>query len=601
MRKEKRPGHLLLVFCLVLFVCGLTQCRKESPKKGIDEPVLKTNVYKWSNGGVLPDSALADIDEFARQVSEISIPESDRLNYMNHYRDMAAALKARYTYYRDRGNFAEAYKNIQEYLKISKIPGDSFLVKDAIYVNGRYLFMQGYYWDALDYFLQLTDMDLPANEKIILYYTLGQVYYSIYDQTNEHTPFYYNLAKEEMKKPDFTQTELKGFVLFGEGGLYANMDDAHLYGDYTVSPSLADSLRTSIRLHEEAAQYYDYPGNFCSAALSYAILGDMTHSRLAEQKAFELLEKHPESLSTVLYVSALIRYREKKYDEAIAIARKGLAESEANDKKSDMEKNAKVLYHSYEATGDFTNACKYLQMGYLLQEHKVEEEKKSQLVMAQIKYDTKLKEEELQKERERNRINSLKIRYISGGLFLLLVALVVYIQLYRQKQKAYRSLVQKNLQWAETSFVQDAAVPPVEEEEKEEEEKEEEEPAAAAKSDVTFDMEGQYLLMQKVYELLEREKLYMNTDLSLELLARHVNTNVKYLSQAINNISHANFKTFINQYRIKEAILLTKDMPSGQSFDEIADLCGFSDRSTFYRSFKKETGFTPLKFKRILD
>jgi AraC-like DNA-binding protein len=381
---------------------------------------------------------------------------------------------------------------------------------------------------------------------------------------------------------------LKGFVLFGESTLYSNMDDKQLYDDFTVSPSLADSLRTSIRLNEEAVRYYDYPGNSCSAALSYAILGDITRSRLAEQEAFDLIKQHPEYLSAGLYISALIRYREKKYDEAIAIAKKGLAEAEANDKKSDMKKNAGVLYHSYAATGNFANAYKYLQMEYLIQEDIAAEEKRSRVVMAQVKFDTKIKEEQLQKEREHNRINGMKIRFISAGTVLLLVALVIFICLFKQKQKAYRLLVQKSLQWAETSFEQDTAVLPAEEEE----------PAAALRSDAAFDPEGQYLLMQKVYELLEREKLYMNTDLSIDILARHANTNVKYLSLAINNIAHVNFKTFINQYRIKEAILLIKNMPPGQSFDEIADLCGFSDRSTFYRSFKKETNFTPLIFKR---
>jgi AraC-like DNA-binding protein len=433
-------------------------------------------------------------------------------------------------------------------------------------------------------------MNLPTKEKVVLFYTLGHTYYSIYDQANEYTPFYYALAKEEMQKPDFKETYLKGFILFGEGSLYSNMDDAHLYDFYTVSPSFADSLRTAIRLHEESNLYIEDTGNNCAIALAYALLGNTAQSRVFEQKAFELTQKLQENLPLVYYISALIRYREKKFTEAISLAAKGLEIALANEQNDDSESNATVLYHSYAASGDYSNAYKYRKMANELQEAQLRQEKESRLIMAQIKYDTKIKEEQLQEAKERNDIYSLRIKYISGVGVLLLIVLGVIIYLYRQQQKAYRLLVQKSLQWAETSFTRDATVPSMEEEEA----------IAATKSTSTFDEKEQYLLMQKVYKLLENEKLYMNGDLSLEMLARQTNTNVRYLSQAINTITRMNFKTFINKYRIKEAILLIKDTSSDQSLDAIADRCGFSDRSTFYRSFKKETNVTPSKFKQNL-
>jgi AraC-like DNA-binding protein len=413
----------------------------------------------------------------------------------------------------------------------------------------------------------------------------------LYPREKDFTSFYYALAKEEMQKPDFTRTEMKGFILFGEACLYTEMDDAHLYDFYTVSPFHADSLRTSIRLHEEAGLYFDNPLNFCSAALSQAILGNIARSHELEQKAFDAAGKSPENFSTVYYISALIRYREKKFFEAIALASKGLELSLANGKNSDGVKNVKVLYQASMAIGDYRNACKYLKQADEIQEEILGQEKQHQLILSQIKYDTKLKEEQLQKEREHNRTVHIYIRFISGGLALLLVVLVVYIILYRQKQKAYRLLVQQSLQWAETRFTRDdATIPPNEEE------------PDADENLSPIDIEEQYLLMQKVYELFENEKLYKHKDLSLKMLAHHVRTNPAYLSPAVNHIAHTNFKSFINQYRIKEAIMQIKEMlSSDQTFDMIADDCGFGDRSTFYRSFKKETNVTPLKFKQNIS
>jgi AraC-like DNA-binding protein len=596
--KKNNLRAAFLLFCLFGFVCGLTQCRQHFQETVIDEPMLTTNVYKWSNGGDLPDSALTYINEFYRQASEKQVANLDRIESINRFRDLATALKARYFYYHNRNDFPEAYKNIQEELDIAQQSGDTTLISDAIFTNGQYLFMQGYYWDALEYFLRLTEMNIPTDQKVSLLYTLGQTYYSIYDQENEYTPFYYALAKEEMQKPDFTKTHLKGYILFGEASLYSNMDDAHLYEFHPLSPSLADSLRIAVRLHEEANLYFEEPINDCAAALSLAILGNTAQSRVFEQKAFELAQKLHGNSSMVYYISALIRYREKKYSEAIPIAAKGLEIASANGTNSDAMKNAKVLYHSYAASGDYSNAYKYLKMADKIQEDILLQEKESRLIMAHIKYDTKIKGEQLQKEKERNKIYRLRIIYTSGASILLLIALGIYNYMYRQKQKTYRLLVQKDLQWAETHFTSDTLVS-VEDVLQAEEVPEIE----TGPDEVETDSPDiyQYWLMQKVYALLENEKLYKDSDLSLEILARHTNTNVRYLSHAINNITHTNFKTFINKYRIKEAILLISNKSPDQSFDEIADMCGFNDRSTFYRSFKKETSVTPKTFKQFID
>jgi hypothetical protein len=112
MRNKKRNAPLFFISLGVLVVVGLTQCEKDS-QVVIVEPILVTNVYKWSNGGV-PDSALADINEFYRQASEKSVSDLNRIGSINRYRDLAAALKSRYFYYSERNNFPEAYKNIQE-------------------------------------------------------------------------------------------------------------------------------------------------------------------------------------------------------------------------------------------------------------------------------------------------------------------------------------------------------------------------------------------------------------------------------------------------------------------------------------------------------
>ena len=56
------------------------------------------------------------------------------------------------------------------------------------------------------------------------------------------------------------------------------------------------------------------------------------------------------------------------------------------------------------------------------------------------------------------------------------------------------------------------------------------------------------------------------------------------------------FHTYLNRKRTENAGLLLKQ--TDLSVDEVASLSGFSDIKTFYRVFKKETGTSPLNFRR---
>lgn len=54
--------------------------------------------------------------------------------------------------------------------------------------------------------------------------------------------------------------------------------------------------------------------------------------------------------------------------------------------------------------------------------------------------------------------------------------------------------------------------------------------------------------------------------------------------------------SYINEYRIKQAIILlqTTDLPV---MDICLD-CGFHNLGNFLREFKKDTGFTPLQYRK---
>lgn len=184
--------------------------------------------------------------------------------------------------------------------------------------------------------------------------------------------------------------------------------------------------------------------------------------------------------------------------------------------------------------------------------------------------------------------------------------MVILIILYREKKNAYRALVQKNQDWAQgspsyTSFEaerkpnvevyidQDKVLENVTEEAIEEvsEEKVVEDPS-----------EEDRTVMKKVYEVVIKEKVFKDLDLTLDSLAKSMDINRNYLSKAINKTTGKNFNTYINEHRVKEAIkMLSSEKSDIISIDAIALEVGFNNRTSFYQSFKKITGLSPSDFR----
>lgn len=111
------------------------------------------------------------------------------------------------------------------------------------------------------------------------------------------------------------------------------------------------------------------------------------------------------------------------------------------------------------------------------------------------------------------------------------------------------------------------------------------------------DKETSNQLIAKLKELMNEEKLFLKSDLTLSDLAKSLQTNTAYLSRVINDEFAMNFSNFLNKYRIEEAQKLIENHKLDvMTFEGIAKSCGFLSRSSFNQAFKKFTGMTPTEF-----
>ncbi len=108
-------------------------------------------------------------------------------------------------------------------------------------------------------------------------------------------------------------------------------------------------------------------------------------------------------------------------------------------------------------------------------------------------------------------------------------------------------------------------------------------------------------LLQSIAEALKDERNYCDPDFSLSALAQIVGSNTNYVSQAINTSFNKNFRTLLNEHRIKEAMRRMKDNAeySNYSIQGISESVGFKSASNFIAAFKKMTGMTPSLYQRL--
>lgn len=166
---------------------------------------------------------------------------------------------------------------------------------------------------------------------------------------------------------------------------------------------------------------------------------------------------------------------------------------------------------------------------------------------------------------------NLLIKMLVSALLLIAIALFVYYRLYLNLKKTRFQLAQKTIENINT--------------------KRSETTTGKLKDSVEHD------LLQKIESELVNKKAYLESNISLQLIADRLNTNRSYISKIINSVYKMNFNDYINKLRINEACnIICNNTDPNFTIDHLYSEVGFVGKSTFYTAFKKYTGVTPAVF-----
>lgn len=109
-------------------------------------------------------------------------------------------------------------------------------------------------------------------------------------------------------------------------------------------------------------------------------------------------------------------------------------------------------------------------------------------------------------------------------------------------------------------------------------------------------------IFDKIINIIEEEKYFMQHDASLENVSKLLEINRSYLSQVINEEFGKSFNNVINEYRVHEArMLLAGDSARIFTIASVAQSVGFNSVNVFNKAFKRYTGITPSFFIQSLQ
>lgn len=194
------------------------------------------------------------------------------------------------------------------------------------------------------------------------------------------------------------------------------------------------------------------------------------------------------------------------------------------------------------------------------------------------------------------KINSLQKIVLSMLLALVALAVTATIVFYRQRQKlhvANLALFKRNAELLKMESAlkngdaQGGIMPPTDID-----------GATADKDAATYDRND---LIRRITEVMSDEDVFCDPAFSLSALARLTESNTNYVSQAINSNFGKNFRTYLNEYRIKVAMkrMMDTDRFGNYSIHGIAESVGFKSDSNFISAFRKVTGMTSSLYQKL--
>lgn len=219
-----------------------------------------------------------------------------------------------------------------------------------------------------------------------------------------------------------------------------------------------------------------------------------------------------------------------------------------------------------------------------------------------------------------NRENTLHISRLVSQNYALIAAVAVFLALLVTLTLLYRALRKKNrrLEESRQALVEknkdlmqsadnnrallDKYINAINELRQSEQENKPQAQAKDERTGTTMGDEQKNRLLKSIMEVMGDVAVISAPDFDMKQLAERVGSNQNYVSYVINDTYGKNFRTLLNEYRIREAVKRISDREKygNVTMQAIYEELGWKSAASFISAFKKVNGMTPSEYQRAI-
>lgn len=304
---------------------------------------------------------------------------------------------------------------------------------------------------------------------------------------------------------------------------------------------------------------------------------DYDKSKTVYQKALSYLDEYDNANYPIygyIYIGMMVLQLEQsdleKAKEYLGKAKTIVEKNNVTDLK--LFYNKHVLSY-FQAVEDWES---YRDTQNLIIQLEAESDREKKLMYASLFGDIQQRQTSTQQQRN--------IFLASGiGLFMMIIGVLIY---YRKRNKNKRKYVEQIL--TEVDLLKKAK------------------PKSIKKANNTQENTSSELgiaqdTLQRILESLEdfeKDTVYLHENTNAMTIAHYCQTNVRYISQIVNQYKNENVNAYINRLRVTYILKKIKEDPVYRTYkiSHLADEAGFSSHSKFSAEFKRIIGMSPSLF-----
>jgi AraC-like DNA-binding protein len=466
-----------------------------------------------------------------------------------------------------------------------------FIRLNELIDSGQIYIKQGNYTQALEQFnkcIQLSDKtpEKHAREKVIAYFNIGNIHsvFSDYERAFKYYQKGYSICRT-MKDPEMEFKFLNNMT--GICCFMKKQNEAVKYNE----------IARRLPIEDKKKQEYTYTLNKGYIAASTNNNDSALKYYMESVRKAQKYHMEAQLIAAAYSEICLIYEKTNQLDSAIIYLKLYNQLAEENKLAYMIVDSYKNLMRVYTRKGDKEAVLHYQDLYFHLSDSLMNVRDFYKITNEQQTYETNQSDLKIQN------LNIKLSTWQKIVLFTVLVLLVFLVFIYfihKQKknlQDAYQNLFERNKELIRIEKLQREQY--IAKKSSESDQDKAVKDSAGKQSDI-IDAELKKQILNRIIEVMETSEEFCNSEFSLNMLAKMVNSNTKYVSQIINETYGKNFRTFINEYRIKEARKrMMEEKYANLTIQSIAESVGYKSSTNFILAFKKTTGITPSIYQKL--